>query len=98
MAHIKSIKKIYSDGRHSAFTDMETWKGRYYVTFRNGGGHARPGDYGDVLVIRSRDLVAWEVCARLSAGEEHDDHHLEFEINELEITTAADVLGESSGE
>ena len=73
MAHIKSIKKIYSDGRHSAFTDMEYWKGRYYVTFRNGGGHARPGDYGDVLVIRSRDLKTWELCARLSAGEEHDD-------------------------
>jgi len=73
MAQIKNIRKIYSDGRHNAFTDIEIWKGAYYVTFRNAGNHARPGDYGDVLVIRSSDLESWEVCARLSIGDEHDD-------------------------
>lgn len=73
MARIKSIRKIYSDGRHSAFTDIETWKGHYYVAFRNAGSHARPGDYGDVLVIRSSDLESWDICARLSAGDDHDD-------------------------
>ena len=73
MPYIKSIKKIYSDGRHNAFTDMEYWKGDYYVTFRNAGSHARPGDYGDVLVIRSSDLKSWDICARISAGEDHDD-------------------------
>ncbi len=73
MASVTSIDKIYSDGRHSAFTDMELWKGQYYVSFRNSGGHARPNDYGDIVVIRSKDLSAWEVCARLSVGEKHDD-------------------------
>jgi len=52
MVRIKEIRKIYSDGGHNAFTDMEYWKGHYYVAFRNAGGHARPGDYGDILVIR----------------------------------------------
>ena len=64
MAHIKSIKKIYSDGRHSAFTDMEYWKGHYYIGFRNAPGHARPGGYGKGMIIRSSDLETWEVCAR----------------------------------
>jgi len=73
MAYIKGIKKIYSDGRHNAFTDIEYWKGHYYVTFRNAGRHAYPGDYGDILVIRSDDLKRWEVCARLSTGEDHDN-------------------------
>ncbi|MFH1008863.1 MAG: hypothetical protein V1800_15415 [Candidatus Latescibacterota bacterium] len=65
--------RIYSDGRHNAFTDIEYWKGHYYVAFRNAGNHVRPGDYGDVLVIRSDDLKSWQVCARLSAGDQHDD-------------------------
>jgi len=73
MAKIKSIKKIYTDGRHNAFTDIEYWKGYYYVTFRNAGRHAVPGDYGDVLVIRSKDLKSWDICARLSVGKNHDD-------------------------
>ena len=41
MARIKSIKKIYSDGRHNAFTDIEISKGAYYVSFRNAGTQAR---------------------------------------------------------
>ena len=77
MAHIKSIKKIYSDGRHNAFTDIEYWKGRYYVTFRNANGHARPGPVeaqGNIIVIRSQDLREWEVCARIvTEGDERDD-------------------------
>ncbi len=73
MARIKSIRKIYSDGRHNAFTDLEYWKGHYYAIFRNSGRHAMPGDYGDVLVIRSPDLESWDLCARLSAGSDHDD-------------------------
>ena len=65
MAHLKSIRKIYSDGRHSAFTDMEHWKGQYYVSFRNGPRHPTlPGMWGSGLIIRSRDLESWEVCAR----------------------------------
>jgi len=73
MPYIKDMKKIYSDGRHNAFTDMEYWKGYYYVTFRNAGGHAVPGDYGDILVIRSQNLKEWEVSVRLTSGDDHDD-------------------------
>ncbi len=65
MVDIKSIRKIYSDGRHSAFTDMEYWKGHYYVSFRNGPRHPTlPGMWGSGLIIRSGDLESWEVCAR----------------------------------
>ncbi|MCD6231522.1 hypothetical protein J7K28_02670 [Candidatus Aerophobetes bacterium] len=73
MAKIMNIRKIYTDGRHNAFTDIEHWKGYYYVCFRNAGRHAVPGDYGDVFVIRSSDLKSWNVCVRLSAGDKHDD-------------------------
>ena len=73
MAYIKSIRKIYSDGRHNAFTDMEYWKGYYYVAFRNAGRHAVPGDYGDIFVIRSQNLKEWDICVRLTSGDDHDN-------------------------
>jgi hypothetical protein len=76
MAYIKSIRKIHSDGRHNAFTDMEYWKGHYYVAFRNGNGHARPGPVevqGKIIVIRSQDLKKWEVCAIIRTdGDDRD--------------------------
>ncbi len=76
MPCIERIQKIYSDGRHNVFTDMERWKGAYYVAFRNGNGHARPGPaevQGKVFVIRSTDLREWEVCARISTpGDDRD--------------------------
>ena len=82
MAHIKSIKKIYSDGRHNAFTDMEYWKGYYYVVFRNANGHARLGPVevqGRIIVIRSRDLVEWDVCAQISTdGDDRDPSLLDL--------------------
>ena len=65
MAYIKSIRKIYSDGRHNAFTDMEYWNGHYYVSFRNGPRHPTlPGMWGSGMIIRSSDLEFWDVCAR----------------------------------
>ena len=27
MARLESIEKVYADGRHNAFTDIEYWKG-----------------------------------------------------------------------
>ncbi|MCK4590948.1 MAG: hypothetical protein KAT86_04280, partial [Candidatus Latescibacteria bacterium] len=69
MAHIKSIRKIYSDGRHNASAYIEHWKGYYYVVFRNANGHARPGPdevQGKLFIFRSRDLKEWEFCARVS--------------------------------
>ena len=65
MARIESIRKIYSDGRHNAFTDMGYWKGQYYVSFRNGPRHPTlPGMWGSGMIIRSSDLESWELCAR----------------------------------
>ncbi len=76
MARITSISKIHSDGRHNAFTDMEYWKGHYYVAFRNGNGHARPGPMekqGRIFVTRSQDLQEWDVCAQVSTpGDDRD--------------------------
>ena len=81
MAQIKNIRKIYSDGRHNAFTDMEYWKGHYYVAFRNGNGHARPGPVevqGNITVLRSKGLREWEVCRISTEGDDRDPSLLDM--------------------
>ncbi len=75
MTGIIKVRKIYSDGRHNAFTDMEYWKGYYYIAFRNGNGHARPGPMdaqGNIIVIRSRDLKDWEARSIGTNGDDRD--------------------------
>ena len=88
MACLKNLTKIFSDGRHNAFTDMEYWKEHYYVAFRNGNGHARPGlpeIQGKIFIIRSGNLKDWEICGKLSTdGDDRDPALLDLG-NELGV-------------
>ncbi len=54
---ILSDKVIYHDGQHNAFTSLVPWKGKYWLTFRNGTHHK--SDDGRIYVINSDDLENW---------------------------------------
>ena len=54
---ILSDKIIYHDGRHNAFTSLVPWKGKYWLSFRNGTHHK--SDDGRIFVISSDDLENW---------------------------------------
>ena len=54
---ILSNKTLFHDGRHNAFTSLVHWKGRYWLTFRNGSTHR--SDDGRVFLISSADLENW---------------------------------------
>lgn len=45
--------KIYSDGRHNAFTDMIYFKQKYYACFRNGRAHMSPDGRAVILTCSS---------------------------------------------
>lgn len=61
MKLIKKIK-IYSDGKHNAFTDMIYFKQKYYVCFRSGRAHMSPD--GRAVILSSQNPVSpadWRV-------------------------------------
>ena len=64
---IEQVDKAFSDGRHNAFTDIDLWRGRYYVTFRSAEGHAAPHEdpgnadrpTGRITLLESADARNW---------------------------------------
>lgn len=62
-----TVKRIWGDGsRHLAFTSIEKYQGRYYVTFRDGFNHVfnEKGEAdGIIKVISSPDGENWEEVA-----------------------------------
>lgn len=52
------IKRLIADGKHNAFTGMVHWQGYYYLVFRTSSAHA--GGSGQIRMLRSSDLTAWE--------------------------------------
>lgn len=74
MAELMWLKEVYDDGWHNAFTDLEYWKGTYYLSFRNGLRHASPD--GKTVVLASEDLEHWERIATPTntLGDDRDPH------------------------
>lgn len=57
---------VWADGMYNAFTDMIEWKGKYYITFRQGTHHFIPdAPDGKIIIVSSNDLKKWEKVAVL---------------------------------
>lgn len=53
-----NVKEIYAKGKHNAWPDLCSWRGRYYVVFAgHGEGHAAP--HG-VVMLSSADGETWD--------------------------------------
>jgi hypothetical protein len=75
-------RKIFSDGRHNAFTGIASFRDKVYVTFRNGTKHQSPD--GKTMVIASADLEKWDVvCER---------PHPDFDYRDPKIVAFRDRL------
>ena len=65
--YIEKVDKLFSDGRHNAFTDIDIWKGKYYIVFRSADSHASPHEVdsstkiglGHITLMESIDAKNW---------------------------------------
>ncbi len=53
-----SVTKIWDRAKHSAFTDLVRWRGKFYCVFREADGHV--GGDGKIRVLEAADGKAWQ--------------------------------------
>src|SRR5678815_1926825 len=58
---IVSIKKIWDQGNHNAFTDLIRWHDKWYCSFRESDAHV--GGDGQLRVLESTDGEKWQSAA-----------------------------------
>ncbi|MDP7286931.1 MAG: sialidase family protein [Phycisphaerae bacterium] len=59
-----SVRKIWDNARHNAFTDLIAFDGRVYCVFREGAAHVSPD--GKIRVLVSSDFKTWKSAALLA--------------------------------
>lgn len=59
-----SVKRIWHDERHNAFTDLCHFKNTYYLAFRTAKNHYSID--GQIQILSSQDGDCWHECATLS--------------------------------
>src|SRR3954469_24300980 len=70
-----SVQKIWDQGKHNAFTDLNRWRGKWYCVFREADAHV--GGDGRPRVLESVDGKKWEpVGLVVEEGIDLRDPHL----------------------
>lgn len=66
---VVTVRKVYADKRHNAFTSLVSWQGHLYLAFRSGTRHVRPGyPDGEIRILRSEDEgQSWDHVTLLSS-------------------------------
>ncbi|GAB2781713.1 sialidase family protein [Rhabdobacter roseus] len=81
-----SVKKIWDQSPHSAFTDLIRFNNHFYCSFREGISHVGGKNSGKVRILKSRDGAQWESVALL----EIDD--LDLRDPKLSVTPQRQIM------
>jgi len=77
---VTSIRRVFHNGEHNAFTDLVKFKDRFYLTFRScpDGHMVHPS--ASVIILSSTDARSWEQAHRFNVKERdtRDPHFLVF--------------------
>ena len=78
---VHSIRKVFDNGEHNAFTDLCKFQGRYYLTFRSCPDGHGVNPTASIIVLASDDLKAWTQVHRFSVAKRdtRDPHFLIFQ-------------------
>ncbi|MCI0351587.1 MAG: hypothetical protein L0Z53_19365, partial [Acidobacteriales bacterium] len=64
-AELVSVKMIWKEAPHNAFTDLTRFQDKWFCVFREGKGHVSPD--GAMRVLVSKDGEQWTSAARLTS-------------------------------
>lgn len=78
---VDSIRQVYNDGNHNAFTDLCRFRGKTYLTFRNCPDGHMLYTTSRIMVLCSQDTRSWDVVHtfHVSGRDVRDPHFLIFD-------------------
>jgi len=78
--HVLSVRRVYDQGPHNAFTDLCQFGGRYYLTFRNCPDGHMVHPTSSILILASEDGQQWKQVHRFHVDKRdtRDPHFLKF--------------------
>lgn len=77
---VKSVRAVFNDGAHNAFTDLCRYRDRFYLTFRSCPDGHGVSPTSSIVVMSSADAATWRTVFTFSAPDRdvRDPHFLEF--------------------
>jgi hypothetical protein len=77
---ITSVRRVFHNGEHNAFTDLTRFKGQYYLTFRTCPDGHMVHPTSAIIILASRDAQEWREVHRfhVKARDTRDPHFLLF--------------------
>lgn len=96
---VESIRRVFHNGEHNAFTDLIRFQDRYYLTFRSCPDGHMVHPTASIIILASDDMKKWEQVHRFSVAKRdtRDPHFLIFQAK-LFVYTGTWYCGDSSPE
>jgi len=94
---VGSVRRVFHNGEHNAFTDLCKFNGRYYLAFRScPGGHA-VNPTASIIVLSSEDTKTWQQVHQFNVPQRdtRDPHFLIFQ-EKLFVYTGTWYCGDSA--
>jgi hypothetical protein len=78
---VSSVRRVFHNGEHNAFTDLCRYRGQLYLTFRSCPDGHMVHPTASVIVLRSRDGEKWDEVHRFRVEQRdtRDPHFLIFQ-------------------
>ena len=79
--HIVSVRRIFHNGEHNAFTDLCRFKGKFFLAFRSCPDGHSVNPTSSIIVLSSDDAKDWEQVFRFSVPDRdtRDPHFVIFQ-------------------
>lgn len=94
---VTSVRRIFHNGEHNAFTDLCRFRGEYYLTFRSCPDGHMVHPTSSIIILTSHDGEDWRPIHRFSVPlrDTRDPHFMEFQ-GKLFVFTGTWYCGETS--